>query len=818
MAVYDGVPSIRLEGDEGRALALIPEAKALLYKVQTFKKRAGVGTFSMSRRVDDDSTIYVLSALEQNVIQISVAPDVPEEVRLTEAPSLSTLFPDFYSGLVFDGFMEERVRMGVGGGEMRYNVCDSFSPTPTCVRTHDELTPGRQLSPRLAVLPDSGFPELTNRSPHSRREFTQYARLRSSMYSGTMKKVAQIAMGLGHIGKAKLRDPSSAVPDTPYVRDVDAYGVRIRYDWRFMRTHGITVGADGRLWLVEISSARGVLARLLPIFPRSATAAFRARAEARNDTAMTFAIDELGCVPTGECFPAAASAVEALIARGDVLRLMSPSELSRFYSCSAYSSAMGWAFNDRGNEAHNTGYYYGEDGFQRGVWYQVNIAIGPVSENRAPGEPIAAGTANLRINAEGFLYAPPVPPPSWARYVPIKFHEPMLGGLLSHEAVPSIEAEGLPPPKVDTPMFVSFVNGDLKVVKYYRNPKRDTFNHVDDPRYPGECMYNGSWTITEVSGDRSFPSMMYTNDFDDRKVLQEHVKTTNIQSVDAGYDAPIRSMEINYDTYIVARYRCFKNTTVVEELGGERVVSAIVVPQYSREAYYYATARTYDLYWRGSTTVGYSYVADPNYARSWGCTENFGIPLPPDLGHAGTRLCRGDAYCYFRDAFQRPLKFFHPEQRVVQLFHGAPRVTDPCADFADSGQWLELCQDVSSIRVSTSSQYEALPVRRGEASSWDKSGESEASLRLVTPGHGGPIDIPISATNVFTNWLRPSPDEYGMFQYLPATHSGIGDDAVVYGTGLSSSEFGGGASTRGYLPDNVAVNDGYPAFVGVNRP
>ena len=819
MAAYDGVPSIRLEGDEDRALALIPEAKALLYKVQTFKQRAGVGTFSMSRRVDDDSTIYVLSALEQNVIQISVAPDVPEEVRLSEAPPPSSLFPDFYSGLVFGGYMEERVRMDADGREISYKVCNSFSPTPTCARTHDELTPGRQLSPRLAVLPAPGFPELVNTSQNFRREFTQYTRLRSSMYSGTMKKVAQIAMGLGRIGAPKLRDPRAVKPDTKYIKDVEANGVQIRYDWRFMRTHGISVGADGRLWIVEISSARGVLARLLPTFPHSMTEGFRRRAEARGDSAMTTALDELGCLPTGEAFPSTAAQVNELIERGDILRLLEPSELSEFYRCSAYSSAMGWAFNDKGTEAHNTAYYYGEDGFQRGVWYQVNISIGPVIDGRAPGEPVASGSASLRINAEGFLYAPPVPPPSWARYVPIKFHEPMIGGLLRHEAVPSIEAEGLDPPKVDTTMFVSFVNGDLKVVKYYRNPKRDTFNNVDDPRSPGECMYNGEWTITEVSGDRSFPNMMYTNDFDDRKVLQEHVKTTNIHSVDAGYDDPIRSMEINYDTYIVFRARCFKRTTTVEDFGGERVVSAVVIPQYSREAYYYATARTYDLYWRGSTVVSYDYVMDPNYGRSWGCTENLGIRLPPDLGHEGTRMCRGDAYCYFRDALQPgPPKLFHPEQKVVQLFHGAPRYTGPCHDFADSGPWLSMCQDVSSIRVSTSSQYQARPFRRGESSSWDRTGEAEARLRLVTPGHGGPIEIPVSPSNVFTNWMRPSPDEYNMFQYLPATHSGIGEDAVAYGTALSSSEFGGGASTHGYFPDDVAVSDGYPAFIGVNNP
>ena len=72
MALYDGVPSIRLEGDEQRALALIPEAKALLYRTQEVIKNAGVSTYSMYRNVDD-GYIRTLCAHGQNIIHISVA-------------------------------------------------------------------------------------------------------------------------------------------------------------------------------------------------------------------------------------------------------------------------------------------------------------------------------------------------------------------------------------------------------------------------------------------------------------------------------------------------------------------------------------------------------------------------------------------------------------------------------------------------------------------------------------------------------------------------------------------------------------------------
>ena len=815
MAVYDGVPSIRLEGDEERALALVPEAKALLYKVQIFKQRAGVGTFSMSRRVDDDSTIYVLSSHGQNLIHIAVAPDVPEMVNPENPIPEGTLFPDFYSGLVYNGYLEERVREDDDGNEVRYSVCVSFSPTPNCRFTHKELSGGRQEVPRLAVRPWVAFDELNNNSPSGRPAFTQYTKLRSSMYSGTMKKVAQITMGLGRIGKAKLRDPRAVKPDTKYIKDVEANGVQIRYDWRFIRTHGITVGADGRLWIVEISNNRGVIARPLPIFPHSMTEGFRKRAEARGDSAMITALDELGCLPTGEAFPNTAAQVNELIERGEILRLLEPSELSEFYRCSAYSSAMGWAFNERGNEAHNTAYYFGEDGFQRGVWYQVNINIGAIKENWEPGEPIANGTANLRKNTEGYIYCPPAPGKSYARYVPIKFHEPMLPGLLSHEGVPDIAAAGLPAPKVDTPMFVSFVDGDLKVVKYYRNPKQDTFNNVDGEPYPGECLLAGHWTITETSGSRSFPTMMYTNDFDDRKVLQEHTEITDIDSKDLGYDPPkFSDFLMSPETAYVSRERVFRRTTVIDQRGGEQVVSAVAIPQYSREAYYYATGSRYNLGRSGSTSIRYDLVKDPNVGYAWRCFPRINPPpFPPNRPDCDTRVCRGDAPCLLNGIG------FPKERRVVCLAyepnHGGPWVLGggggaACHEFADSGPWLQICQIVDGFNQPG----------MGKSSSntnWNLGGDEKGSLYLISPGYGGPLSIPVTASQVFNHWMTPSPDpETQIIQFIYAEHSAIGSDMLVYATNLSSYQ--GEKRTYGYAPDSIGPNDGYPAFVGVNKP
>lgn len=799
MAVYSGFPSIRLEGDETRALSLVPQGKALLYRVQSFREASGTSTFSMSRRVDDDSTIYVLSSMDQHLIHIAVAPAVPERINPEEEELEPTEFPDFYSGSVSGGFLEERVRDEPDGSQVRYTVCTGFTPTPTCVDTHEELSAGRQDVQRLSVRPWIAFDELRNQGTGP--EFSQYTKLRSSMYSGTMKKVVQITMGLGRIRKSKMRGPRPEYPDSRYIKDVGDKGVQVRFDWRFVRTHGITIAEDGRLWLIEISIARGVLARPLPIFPDSDFESFLSRANAREDSAMVYALEQLGCLPTGEAFPNTISLVNELVDSGDILRLLWPEDLVDFYSCSAYSSVMGWAFNERGTEAHNTAYRYGDDGFQRGVWYQLNIRIGATREVRQPNEPIASGNASLRLNYEGFIYTPPVR--GNARYVPIKFHEPMLPGLLSHEGVPLPQPGGLPPaPHVDTPMFVSFVDDDLKVVRFYNNPRKSEGDTEDDPRYPGECLLAGSWTITRTSGPRSIPAMMYSNDFDDRRTLPATRFVQTIASEDLGYDPPrftdfLESPEAAY----VFRIRYFRRTTSSRSEAGEILVAAVVIPEYSREAYYYATGTKFTSFFE-TRTVGFDSIRDPNVGYAWRCFPRIGPPpFPAGRPDCNTTVCRGDAPCSFGGVG------FHKERRVVCTAYES---SGGCSDFADGGSWLDTCQIVDNFNQPGSAKVSS-------SSSQDFGEKSSGELYLISPGHGGPLRIPVTGSQVFNHWMNPSPAPLThTIQRISATHSAIGNDALVYKDHLST--YAGSTVLRGYSPANVGPDDSVPTFIGVNKP
>lgn len=783
MAVYDGVPSIRLEGDKSRALAFVPDAKALLYRVQSFLKTAEVTTFSASQRLGRDGYVYVLSSHGQNIIHIAVDVGVVDTVEPDiPGPTEGSMYPSFYSGLVFNGFLESRT-----SGDNSYAVCSTFSPTPTCVNTHSELSLGRQAVKRLAVSPH--FSDLRNPNPGI--EYSQYTLLRASMYSGTMASAVQVLLGMGKINKAMLRDPARREPDSAYIKQVGERGVQVRYDYKYYRTHGIAYGTDNHPWLIEISQARGVLAMPLPIFPRSDLPGYIDRAVARGDNAMETALTELGFLPTGESFPVSTDVLDERIAAGDILQLLTADAMRPFYRNMPYSMAIGWAFNMRGTEAHNTGYRFEDDNVQRGVWYQVNFNIGALATAREPGDPIGTASANLRRQAEGTLYAPRT---RVGRYLPIKFYDQYLPGLRSHDGAPSAPTDNNDP-RCDTVMFVCFVGNDLKTVRFFRNPRTEMIDELDDPRYEGECPYNNSWVITQTTGIRGFPTMMYTNDFDDRQTLEPTVTTTSIESRDLGFNPPKFSDYLDCpEVAFVWREKVFRKTVITDRRDGEYVGAVVVIPQFSREAYYYATGHAFTLGHFGSTQISHEYLRDPNVGYSWRNFPRLGpLPWPINIGCAQEN-------CGGRPGFPGP----HADRKIVCL----DKMDTACSDFADSGIWLTQCQVIGSGFNSPP------PNRRETYTQWDRGEDAEASIKLVTRGHGGPISLPLGYSEFTNRWLTPSPSPITeIVQFMASEYSTIGEDCVVYDTAI---EGGNVVTQSGYAPETVG--SAYPCFIGVNQP
>lgn len=779
MASYDGAPSVRLEGDEKRALALIPEGKLLLSKAQAFTKRAEIPTYSMSRRVSDDEYIYVLVAGDQNIIQISAGVKYPGLVHEESEVPESLDYPDFLSGLVFNGVMDTRERTNADGTKVSYKVIKQWAPTPNCAKIQD-INTGRQPSARLAVRPHNTMSEW-NAPSKSILEYSQNVVPRTSEWSGTMKKVVQIVFGLGRISKNALRDPDDLTTTTQYMKDVDQNGVQVQYDYKFMRTHGIYKGPDNTLWLVEISSNKGVIAMPLPIFPGSDKPGFVLRAQERGDTAMEKALDELGCLPTGEGFPTG-KAFQEKLAKGDILQLMAPADLQEFYRLSAYSSVCGWAFNEKGNEAHNVGYTWPEeDVFQVGYWYQINISIGAVNKNREPGQPIASGNAVLRKQSEGYLYSPPVK----NSFIPVKYYEPLLPGLLSHSAKPTGPSQFVV--DCNTVVFVAFMNGDLKVARYFKPGQAESHGEVTDDRWGEECLLEGSWSWKTTMGSRSLPAMPYTNDIDPRAILEEYVSEGTLTSNTLGFDPPIYSDFLEApEACVVWRQKVWKQVTVQEERGGEGRSACFIVPAYSREAYYYFEGHSYNGGRRGSTGVSYAYVADPYFYYGWRKFPRIASPpYPPD------RDCRTDK-CGGK----------HAERRIICWEYSQHQ----CYDYADSGPWAQECQDIVSLCSADP------PSRSPTYEDWDKGTDFEGTWNFLSDGLNGPVSGS-TTENQHAYAMTPSPDpETDLIQFIYAEHSAIGEDCVIYSKGFAD------IVVAGYTPVPLTQNDGMPLFIGVNQP
>lgn len=777
MASYDGAPSIRLEGDEKRALALIPEGKLLLSKAQAFTKRAEIPTYSMSRRVSDDEYIYVLVAGDQNIIQISAGVKYPglvhEEPEVPESP----VFPDFLSGLVFNGIMDTREETKADGSKVSYKVIRQWAPTPNCAKIQD-ISTGRQPSRRLAVRPHNTMSDWNNK--FGTIEYSQNVVPRTSEWSGTMKKVVQIVFGLGRINKNKLRDPNEPNKSTQYMKDVEQNGVQVQYDYKFMRTHGIYKGPDNTLWLVEISSNKGVIAMPLPIFPGSDKPGFALRAQQRGDTAMEKALDELGCLPTGEGFPTG-KAFQEKLAKGDILQLLPPADLQEFYKLSAYSSVCGWAFNEKGNEAHNVGYYWPEeDVFQKGYWYQININIGAVNKNREPGQPIASGSANLKKQSEGYLYSPPVK----KSFIPVKYYEPLLPGLLSHSAKPTGPSQFVV--NCNTVVFVAFMNGDLKIARYFKPGQAESYGRIEDDRWGEECLLEGSWSW-KTTGSRSLPAMPYTNDIDPRAILEEHVLEGTLTSNTLGFDPPVFSDFLEApEGCVVWRHKVWKQVTVQEERGGESRSACFIVPAYSREAYYYFEGHSYNGGRRGSTAVGYAYVMDPYVYYGWRKFPRIASPPYPPNRDCHTGKCGGK----------------HTERRIICWDYSEHQ----CHDYADSGPWAQECQDIVSLCSAKP------PSRSSTYESWDKGTDFEGTWNFLSDGLNGPVSGP-TTENQHAYAMVPSPGpDTDLVQFIYAEHSAIGEDCVIYTKGF------GDRVVAGYTPVPLAQNDGMPLFIGVNQP
>lgn len=251
---------------------------------------------------------------------------------------------------------------------------------------------------------------------------TQYADLCPTMYSGLMTKAVQVIMGQGKT---------------------------VTYDYKWLKCHGITVAADGKFWLLEISSTNGVIARPLPLSRGNAASLV----DAVKQSTILF-----GGIPSNINFPTGAALATA-ITNGTVLRLKTVAEMNAFFSKTPYASTMGWSFNDTGSEAHNT--CYNTDGTNYTSYhYKLAISIGATTSTPVAGVPIA--TATLSLVSSGYLTTKQVTPSGGYLGLPLYIFDTATN---TQNVVPSRQAPYVETDTAaDTTVIALHINGVLGVI------------------------------------------------------------------------------------------------------------------------------------------------------------------------------------------------------------------------------------------------------------------------------------------------------------------------------------------------------------------
>lgn len=330
---------------------------------------------------------------------------------------------------------------------------------------------------------------------------SQYTDIAASMYSGLMAKAAQLILGYG---KYQVTD-----------------GVQLRYNFRFEQCHGIMVAADGRLWIVEISQAMGVLAT--PLTTIKGSKSFKGSTQ----DVLSEAVALFDGLPTGDPFPSGVQLTEAMAA-GTVIELASASSLDDFYTKNAFSPLLGWSFNDTGSEARNTCYSTSGATVQ-GHLYRLELEIGALDANWVIGLPLASGSATLSLMESGPFTRRTAVGPIPAEDIPFSFTIALDGEMarVPAEAVTS-DTDSV------APLLVCFVQGEWDIIRAHVKASNSSDSVASNNSADQSALgwipfgfpsygYTGSSIQTDTSKGRYITSTRYPGEGPAYTITQDEV-------------------------------------------------------------------------------------------------------------------------------------------------------------------------------------------------------------------------------------------------------------------------------------------------------
>lgn len=351
-------------------------------RLTNLKTLSGVASLKMVYDLPDGGFVIVQDAGGNFRAIVQKGKAEPEKEKKKETDGLAKDYvPMLFSGVITKAELRPDEGLGMRLSEMTRRRIRQYS--------------GQQLPPRDVSLQrfriDYNNMVYEFRPRYSTNNFhSQYVQQRPTWYSGAMAEVMQIVGGYG-------KQDFNGLPDNPIERAKviipDQYLKRIKkeikdirlpgymglpptegqfqFDYKFNSTHAIGFDDSRKPWLLKVDST-GVWAMPLPLIPATTTIAFREWMEEVGDDEILKILDRFGGMPSGEGFPDNQE-LAAWKRAGVVIKVC---DVGDFYSHIAYSSACGWSFNLRGDEAVNTCYdYYDEEGLGYGLTYKMRLYL-----------------------------------------------------------------------------------------------------------------------------------------------------------------------------------------------------------------------------------------------------------------------------------------------------------------------------------------------------------------------------------------------------------------------------------------------------------
>lgn len=846
--------------------------------VSALKEQSGADRVARSFEAPDGTQVYVLDYEFIRRIHIIPPTTVPEFFERTEKEFEYDEIgvADYVSGAVISPLIDE-VELPLPGDDP-----DEDPPTRQVIRNLRitdktvERFPADIARHKVAIQEHGMFAPLRN--ANDTNTYSQHASMKPGLYTGAMRPLVQVLLGLGRVksetyeqrwvrqnDKALLsREDLGTGGDTmlsPFglfheqnLEEGSKFSAQVMYDYRWNRTHGISWGADGKAYVVEIGQ-RGVLVMPLAVDPISTTEAGRARYEALfpelTDPAWMEVyggsfLDRFGGFPTGSPPPLGTEQMDKWVRAGELVKALDSGALSEVYSKMPYSTAMGWAFHPSGREAHNTCYSYAPNGVKEGYHYAITVSIGAVEERevepsaeeviaylRLSGmdtrkarrmtdaqaqsilwitQPEAAKeafdaltvtpdvqvTAHIRMQKKGFLYTPALfAPPTgngWTAHPQIKFPEPLIGNPLLSADFTAEDVDADKAPRCDTPVFVFFRGGELVVVNYAWQYEKPGSREEINTRQP--CQYDGSWTSGHWAEGATTHGNFYTSDVDWRESIHggggSMTTTTGTQVA----KLPFLSFCAFFAKHSISSYEYWYTFESSGRSSGSKSRRlSVAIPAGERSVYLI-----------GKFDEERGIVTTQSYAAP--SIQGHGSGRAPGIVYNFVMHWSGACNPGYNDG---------DEVTCVLREHGSPYQVESCwTDSITVGETpYAPCEGGASA---LSVRYGAVPT--GE--SWDyasePSNEVGCEIRLygdtfisgeVTRlekrsgkdpgGAGGLVDF--YSLNMSTWWWKPSPDLNGAYAYMKVNINRFGTDLIGYEPDFdANAEFKGGPEEmRTYL-------------------